>query len=86
MKDVIGNNSALQNFSKSRLPEFTADEQDILKGSYDLFFLNHYSGYLVSPADFDITPSWVNDKQINSTLNSSWPVTNTGFAVIKPAK
>lgn len=81
IKDVVDKNSALQNFSKSRLPRFTTKEKFIIKGSYDLFFLNHYSGRLVTPAEFDITPSWDNDKQINSTVDSSWTVTSSGFTV-----
>ncbi|GAB9467968.1 Beta-glucosidase [Globisporangium polare] len=34
-----------------RLPEFTAEEAALLKGSYDLFMLNHYSSHSVTDCD-----------------------------------
>jgi len=43
MKDLVGD----------RLPTFTPDESEQLKGSYDLFMLNHYASTLVTDCDGD---------------------------------
>ncbi|XP_066263017.1 myrosinase 1-like [Euwallacea similis] len=85
MKDVVTQNSAQQNFTTSRLPSFTTNEKNIVKGSFDVMFLNHYSAHLVAMAEQNLAPSWSNDKQIDSFINTSWPTTNIGFAIHPPA-
>lgn len=80
----MATNSALQNLSRSRLPEFTINQKNVLKGSYDLLFLNHYSAQLVSLgnlSEYDSTVSWTSDKQVTSSLHETWNTTNIGFVV-----
>lgn len=82
MKDIIGKNSANQNFSRSRLPSFSLSEKRILRGAYDVFMLNSYtSPSLVTTATYDNTPSYNNDKQVTTSADASWPVTIVGFTV-----
>ncbi|XP_066142948.1 myrosinase 1-like [Euwallacea fornicatus] len=81
MKDIVRRNSALQNFSTSRLPSFTKSEKRLIKGSYDIFFVNHYTSHLVTLSNFSISPSWNNDKQITLSVNSSWLLTNIDMTV-----
>ncbi|KAL0895034.1 hypothetical protein ABMA27_013501 [Loxostege sticticalis] len=47
MKEKIAAKSAAQGFKRSRLPEFTSEEVEMVRGSSDYFGINHYSTYLV---------------------------------------
>lgn len=47
MIERIRNVSLEEGFEKSRLPEFTAEEQEMLKGTCDYIALNHYNTYRV---------------------------------------
>lgn len=64
MKERIATKSFEQGFARSRLPEFTPDEIQYVRGTSDYFGLNHYStsyvyrnssveGYYASPSFFD---------------------------------
>lgn len=46
MKEIIARRSAKQGFPKSRLPEFTAEEIEYIKGTVDLLGVNFYTTYL----------------------------------------
>uniref|UniRef100_A0A914EGN5 Beta-glucosidase n=1 Tax=Acrobeloides nanus TaxID=290746 RepID=A0A914EGN5_9BILA len=48
MKDGIASRSALEGYTKSRLPEFTPLEKLLLKGSADWLGINYYYGFSVS--------------------------------------
>ncbi|KAF1775909.1 Glycosyl hydrolases family 1, N-terminal conserved site [Phytophthora cactorum] len=60
MREVVGD----------RLPRFTAQESEILKGSYDLFMINHYASKSVTDCDSptskrscdQLTLGWEKDK------------------------
>lgn len=39
MKDIV----------KDRLPKFSEEEKDMLKGSIDFYAINHYFSFLVEP-------------------------------------
>lgn len=65
MRERIGAKSAEQGFSRSRLPEFTPEEIDYVRGSSDFFGLNHYSTYIVyrneSLNNYHNVPSYYDD-------------------------
>ncbi|VEN53432.1 unnamed protein product [Callosobruchus maculatus] len=48
VKEQIARRSKQQGFEKSRLPEFTEEEQTYLKGALDVIGINHYTSYLVA--------------------------------------
>ncbi|CAG9784227.1 unnamed protein product [Diatraea saccharalis] len=61
MKEKIATKSAEQGFSRSRLPEFTADEIKLLKGSADFLGLNHYTTQIIrqdASATYDVPSFW----------------------------
>jgi beta-glucosidase/6-phospho-beta-glucosidase/beta-galactosidase len=58
-----------------RLPKFTEEESQLLKGSYDLFMLNHYASKLVTDCDSPtsetscgkLTLGWEHDKGVDDS-------------------
>ncbi|CAH2059129.1 unnamed protein product, partial [Iphiclides podalirius] len=48
LKKLVDQKSAEQGYSKSRMPEFTDEERDFVKGSADFFGINHYTAQIVS--------------------------------------
>ncbi|XP_058456857.1 lactase/phlorizin hydrolase-like [Malaya genurostris] len=89
MKDRIGNWSSLQGFTHSRLPLFTPEEIDYIKGTSDFFGLNTYTTRLVSKnsyhneANYGI-PSNEHDAGVIFSVNSSWPSAKTSWLKIVP--
>ncbi|KAJ8726563.1 hypothetical protein PYW07_001261 [Mythimna separata] len=65
-KERIAAKSAEQGFFRSRLPEFTPEEVEFVKGTSDFFGLNHYSTYLVYKNDSEVgryeIPSFNDDR------------------------
>uniref|UniRef100_A0A667YSV0 beta-glucosidase n=1 Tax=Myripristis murdjan TaxID=586833 RepID=A0A667YSV0_9TELE len=48
MKWQVGNKSELQGLSESRLPAFTEEEKAYIRGTADVFCINHYTTKIVS--------------------------------------
>lgn len=48
MKGIIAYKSAKQGFKRSRLPDFTPEEVEYIRGTSDMFGLNHYSSSYVN--------------------------------------
>ncbi|KAG1708090.1 hypothetical protein DVH05_024775 [Phytophthora capsici] len=65
MREVVGD----------RLPRFTAHEAELIKGSYDLFMINHYASKSVTDCNSptskrscdQLTPGWEKDKGVDDT-------------------
>lgn len=49
VKEFIGRRSKLQGFKDSRLPQFTPEEKEYLKGTVDFLGINVYTTSLASP-------------------------------------
>ncbi|XP_072934968.1 myrosinase 1-like isoform X2 [Epargyreus clarus] len=50
---IVGEKSAAQGFFRSRLPEFTPEEIEYVKGTSDFFGFNHYSSRFYSREKFE---------------------------------
>ncbi|XP_063838513.1 myrosinase 1-like isoform X1 [Ostrinia nubilalis] len=75
MKERIAAKSAAQGFQRSRLPEFTAEEVEMVRGSSDFFGLNHYSSVIVFKNESSLTydvPSYYDDIEANGYQPSDW--------------
>ena len=77
MKDRIAALSKEQGFSKSRLPEFTKQEVERIRGTADFFGVNTYTSVLVrrndhnNTADFSI-PSFSHDMGVIESKDPKW--------------
>ncbi|ALC38766.1 maker438 [Drosophila busckii] len=76
--------------SRSRLPEFTPEEIQRIKGTADFFGINHYTSYLVTPNDANNTgnfpiPSWNHDMDvINTQEGVDWPTSGSKWLRVYP--
>lgn len=67
--------SAEQGFPRSRLPKFTNEEINYIKGTSDYFGLNHYTTRIAEAPRERLTGevSWDNDIGVIQIVNESWP-------------
>ncbi|XP_053686544.1 lactase/phlorizin hydrolase-like [Sabethes cyaneus] len=89
MIDRIGNLSAQQGFASSRLPMFTEEEIEKLKGSSDYFGINSYTSVIVYQNDIDNSanypvPSFDHDRNTLGYQDPSWPGSGTGWLKVNP--
>ncbi|XP_010210648.1 PREDICTED: lactase-phlorizin hydrolase [Tinamus guttatus] len=74
MKWKVGNRSDLQNLPSSRLPVFTAEERDYIRGTADVFCFNTYTSKIITHATTRLRPfSYEHDQEVSVSVNSSWP-------------
>jgi beta-galactosidase len=70
------------------LPEFSAAEKELLKGSSDFFGLNHYTTMLAShqltkPAEVDLASnSGLSGQDVKLQKDPNWPLTAMGWGVV----
>lgn len=87
-RNIIDRNSKTENYRWSRLPEFHADEQELLRGSADFLGLNYYAGGFAEAA-VDIngrpSPSYVRDENVTITFDDKWPVGESEWLHSVPA-
>ncbi|XP_050670551.1 myrosinase 1-like isoform X2 [Leptidea sinapis] len=88
MKEKIAAKSAAQGFLRSRLPEFTSEEIDLIKGSSDFFGLNHYTTNLVYRNDtvngMYSSVSYYDDIEVGFYQSTEWPETGATWLKMVP--
>lgn len=77
MIDQIANISHSENYAKSRLPELSADEIELIRGSYDFLGLNHYTTKLISHKNISAEDptSIAKDTAVLQEADPEWPKT-----------
>ncbi|XP_054642368.1 lactase/phlorizin hydrolase [Dunckerocampus dactyliophorus] len=76
MKWQVGNKSELQGLSESRLPIFTEEEKKYIRGTADMFCLNHYTTKIVSHKTARLTPqSYEYDRDLAEEEEGDSPAT-----------
>lgn len=65
MRDAIDTKSRDEGRTFSRLPEFTAEQKEKLKGSADFLAINHYTSRLIIPYFMDEgMKDWTSDDDL----------------------
>nr|XP_020500398.2 lactase-phlorizin hydrolase-like [Labrus bergylta] len=76
MKWQVGNKSELQGLSETRLPAFTEEEKRFIKGTADMFCVNHYTTKIVGHLTARLSPpSYEYDKDLSEAEESDSPST-----------
>ncbi|GBP62348.1 Myrosinase 1 [Eumeta japonica] len=76
-----------QGYSRSRLPYFTPEEVESLRGSSDFFGLNHYTSYLMTPSSLEPNwkvPSLDHDTGVRIEQEPSWPKPGASWLSVYP--
>ncbi|XP_013133879.1 PREDICTED: myrosinase 1-like [Papilio polytes] len=88
MKKRVAAKSSEQGFYRSRLPEFTQEEIDYIRGSSDYFGLNHYSTKYVyrneSVVGYHETPSFYDDMELVTYTKNEWKIGESEFTKFVP--
>ncbi|KAJ2947989.1 hypothetical protein O0L34_g9781 [Tuta absoluta] len=86
MRQRIDDYSRRQHFPRSRLPTFTQEEIDVIKGSADFLGLNHYTSLMAKKANVPMAmnPSWGNDCGEGAYYKKDWPYTNSSWLRVVP--
>uniref|UniRef100_A0A8C4EUW2 beta-glucosidase n=1 Tax=Dicentrarchus labrax TaxID=13489 RepID=A0A8C4EUW2_DICLA len=76
MKWQVGNKSELQGLSETRLPSFTEEEKSFIKGTADMFCINHYTTKIAQHATLRLTPqSYEYDLDVSVAEEGDSPTT-----------
>ncbi|KAK5861422.1 hypothetical protein PBY51_022820 [Eleginops maclovinus] len=76
MKWQVGNKSELQRLIETRLPSFTEEEKMFIKGTADMFCVNHYTTKIVSHVTAQLKPqSYEYDQDLSEAEESDSPTT-----------
>ncbi|KAA8593180.1 hypothetical protein FQN60_009296 [Etheostoma spectabile] len=76
MKWQVGNKSELQGLTVTRLPSFTEEEKTFIKGTADVFCVNHYTTKKVSHATLRLAPqSYEYDRDLSEAEEGDSPTT-----------
>lgn len=74
MRDEIANNSRNEGRTRSRLPTFSKEWIEKIRGSSDFLGLNYYtSRYVVQPDDtVKVTPYFKKDRNVKEIVKPEW--------------
>ncbi|XP_049791412.1 myrosinase 1-like [Schistocerca nitens] len=73
VRERVDANSAAEGRPRSRLPSFTREEVDYIRGSADFIGLNHYSTDFVTSGVTGISPSKTRDSGVITSYNEAVP-------------
>lgn len=87
MIDRIAARSKAEGFTKSRLPTFSQQDIDFIKGTSDFLAFNTYTTTLIKKIPeppFDGQPSWMKDMSIKNYHNDTWPGSASSWLKVVP--
>lgn len=76
LSELVAEKSAAAGYPRSRMPKFTDEEKNFVRGASDFFGVNHYTSYLISATkskgNYPI-PSLYADIDVGSYTPDDWP-------------
>ncbi|XP_012287111.1 myrosinase 1 [Orussus abietinus] len=72
MKEMVANKSKAGGFPSSRLPEFSREWVDYIRGASDFLGINYYTANLVEYGTIGPDPSYTRDQGVIRTFDPSW--------------
>ncbi|XP_047356136.1 myrosinase 1-like isoform X2 [Vespa velutina] len=84
MKNRIAENSRIQGYSKSKLPEFTPEWIEYIQGTSDFFALNHYTSNLVEIVPKGPNDPWYGESGVKFSYDPKWPSSGSSWLKIVP--
>ncbi|XP_049836420.1 myrosinase 1-like [Schistocerca gregaria] len=84
VRQRVDNNSAAEGRPRSRLPSFTEEEKQYIKGSADFIGINTYTTTIVEPGDSGGVPSFELDTGVIRYQNESWPGSSASWLKVVP--
>lgn len=83
---AVAKRSKEQNFPRSRLPEFTPEEIELIKGSADFFGVNYYTSRILSPGPKlgKKPPSYYDDMNVINDVDPSWETSDIEWLFSNP--
>ncbi|XP_066251089.1 myrosinase 1-like isoform X2 [Euwallacea similis] len=86
MIDRIANRSELEGLNATRLPPWSEEEINFVKGTHDYFGLNMYNGLAVNavPEPEIGTPSYYSDKATQTSVRDEWTPSIGNWLVLYP--
>ncbi|CAH2240555.1 jg21029 [Pararge aegeria aegeria] len=88
VKETVAAKSLAQGFSRSRLPELSPEEIELIKGSSDFFGINHYTTKIVyRNSSFDNNfpvPSYYDDIGALTHQNETWETAASSWLKVVP--
>ncbi|XP_061923161.1 lactase/phlorizin hydrolase-like [Entelurus aequoreus] len=84
MKTIIRRRSLAAGLPKSRLPEFTSEEIERIKGTYDYFGFNHYTTVLAFPVDYGDLQHYDADRGAGTIADRTYLDSGSSWLKVSP--
>ncbi|XP_022128840.2 myrosinase 1 [Pieris rapae] len=88
LSEIVERKSKEQGYPRSRMPEFTDEERDFVRGSFDFFGVNHYTAFLVTAneeyKEWYPTPSLLSDADVGGYVPPEWPQSASRWLKLAP--
>ena len=85
MREKIDAKSEAQGYPNSRLPEFTVDEEKMIKNSSDFLGINFYTSEIVYPKDEGVEDvSYHNDDDVEWYKDPTWYTSGSSWLMVTP--
>jgi len=84
MREYVDRKSKEQGLDESRLPTFTDEQREWVKGTSDFFGLNHYTTQIVESVETGGDPNYFNDKDAVETQDPEWEASGSSWLKMVP--